>query len=601
VKADALYFAGAKGSATGGVSTFKVTVEKNDGRDLRVGFYEQEVGGSGPMWRSAGWMAVIMSSFLLGVDPVDYRYTYDIGGRADGPSAGGLMTVATLAALLGQEIRADAAMTGTINPDGTIGPVGGIPHKIDGAAAKGKKLVLVPAGSRMSVDVNTGSSVDVVERGRQKGVTVKEVSDVYEAYELLTGQALPKPVGLKEVRPELPTMAFERTKGKTKEWFARYQSSAQQYSSLPKNVKFEFTNKLLSDASSAGDRADKYFSQGMASAAYAAATEAALNASIGYATSKMVEAYASGGLASVAKYAKSFQTVNTKIDALQDNLRTQKVATMSDTIAISDAYGWLNLAMGISGLADQALQKKVANENEALGVIAEAALYYAVADHAVTLAKDSLDIGMGFGTAAAPSEAKMASLAEIFRRAAEANLTYFNSVVVDGYAQQFGVHPTVMQNRFAQVDLNYVFVYTSLGNIAALQSKAGGGAPGSLAALGGAMNSYALSSGLVAKYYSLGTEVDKDGNISGIQNERAMINMLDFAEKRAKETIGLAVALGTEPVQPVLYYDQAKIEREGSIESKFNALTDFWHAAMQAQAMAMLSGKANVVSQGSLK
>ena len=127
-----------------------MTVEKNDGRDLRVGFYEQEVGGSGPMWRSAGWMAVIMSSFLLGVDPVDYRYTYDIGGRADGPSAGGLMTVATLAALLGQEIKSDAAMTGTINPDGTIGPVGGIPHKIDGAAAKGKKLVLVPAGSRMS-------------------------------------------------------------------------------------------------------------------------------------------------------------------------------------------------------------------------------------------------------------------------------------------------------------------------------------------------------------------------------------------------------------------------------------------------------------------
>ena len=79
----------------------------------------------------------------------------------------------------------------------------------------------------------------------------------------------------------------------------------------------------------------------------------------------MVESYTTGGLSAVAKFAKSYQTVNTKIDALQDRLRTQKATTMSDTIAISDSYGWLNLAMGISGLADQALQKKVSNENEA--------------------------------------------------------------------------------------------------------------------------------------------------------------------------------------------------------------------------------------------
>jgi predicted S18 family serine protease len=65
-------------------------------------------------------------------------------------------------------------------------------------------LVLVPAGQRQSVDMATKQSVDVIERGRRQGVDVREVSDVYEAYELLTGQALPKPVGMKEVRPALP-------------------------------------------------------------------------------------------------------------------------------------------------------------------------------------------------------------------------------------------------------------------------------------------------------------------------------------------------------------------------------------------------------------
>ena len=169
-------------------------------------------------------------------------------------------------------------------------------------------------------------------------------------------------------------------------------------------------------------------------------------------------------------------------------------------------------------------------------------------------------------------------------------------MVIDGYAQQFGVHPTVMQGVFAKVDMNYVFVYSSLGNIADIQTKAGPGVPSALAALGGALNSYVLSSGLVAKYYSLGVQIDKDGNTTGVSNERNMINMLDFADKRAKESIGLAVSLNTDPVQSVLYYDQAKIEREGDISAKFSALTDFWRAAMQAQAMAMLSGKANVVA-----
>ena len=37
-------------------------------------------------------------------------------------------------------------MTGTINPDGGIGPVGGIPHKLDAAAQQGASLFIVPEG-----------------------------------------------------------------------------------------------------------------------------------------------------------------------------------------------------------------------------------------------------------------------------------------------------------------------------------------------------------------------------------------------------------------------------------------------------------------------
>ena len=163
------------------------------------------------MWRSAGWTAVVVASQILGIDPRDYEFSYSVGGRIDGPSAGTYMTVGTLAALLGDDVRPDAAMTGTINPDGTIGPVGGIPQKIAGAAENGASLVLVPAGLRYDVDGNTGQLVDVVETGRSLGVEVREVSTVYEAYEAMTGQALPRPQ-VSNRAPQLPSWAFDRTR-----------------------------------------------------------------------------------------------------------------------------------------------------------------------------------------------------------------------------------------------------------------------------------------------------------------------------------------------------------------------------------------------------
>ena len=67
----------------------------------------------------------------------------------DGPSAGAAMTL-LLAAELGAggntELKQDVLITGTINPDGTIGPVGGVPEKALAAGQHGAKLFLVPSG-----------------------------------------------------------------------------------------------------------------------------------------------------------------------------------------------------------------------------------------------------------------------------------------------------------------------------------------------------------------------------------------------------------------------------------------------------------------------
>ena len=167
----------------GEMITDRITVGPSETGEMQVSFAESEVSGIGPSLSASGWTGVALASLLLGIDPRQYEFKFEpAGGFVDGNSSSGLYTVGVLAAILGEDIDADTAMTGGINPDGTIGPVGGIPHKVQGVADAGKTRVIIPAMQRFDNDLNTGESVDLVELGSTLGVEVLPVSTVYEAY-----------------------------------------------------------------------------------------------------------------------------------------------------------------------------------------------------------------------------------------------------------------------------------------------------------------------------------------------------------------------------------------------------------------------------------
>jgi len=64
----------------------------------------------------------------------------------DGPSAGAAITIATIAAIWNHTFSATVYITGTVNPDGTVGEVGGIPYKALAAAEEGATVFMVPKG-----------------------------------------------------------------------------------------------------------------------------------------------------------------------------------------------------------------------------------------------------------------------------------------------------------------------------------------------------------------------------------------------------------------------------------------------------------------------
>lgn len=88
----------------------------------------------------------------LGVQPVDrFRYGFPVDitidtGKVGGPSAGLAFTLAILDRLTPGKLTGGdrMAVTGTIELDGTVGPVGGVVHKTEAAISEGATVFLVP-------------------------------------------------------------------------------------------------------------------------------------------------------------------------------------------------------------------------------------------------------------------------------------------------------------------------------------------------------------------------------------------------------------------------------------------------------------------------
>ncbi len=93
---------------------------------------------------------------------IDVTFINEGGGIVvvDGPSAGAAMTVAIIAGLENKTINTKIFMTGTINEDGTSGPVGGIQQKAAAARDFGANTFLVPEGQKSQV-----TGIEVAEYG----------------------------------------------------------------------------------------------------------------------------------------------------------------------------------------------------------------------------------------------------------------------------------------------------------------------------------------------------------------------------------------------------------------------------------------------------
>jgi len=118
--------------------------------------------------------ALVKNDDRCEINPSEYDFFFVIRTSSPiigGPSAGAIMTTAVTSLLQKWTIDNKTMMTGMINPDGSIGPVGGILQKVDAAYSVGAVRFLIPKGQ----DEYTETITETVSENGWTQITTRHV------------------------------------------------------------------------------------------------------------------------------------------------------------------------------------------------------------------------------------------------------------------------------------------------------------------------------------------------------------------------------------------------------------------------------------------
>ena len=168
------------GAGTSGTEPARIWATKDGSSLFTIDLADIKAQGAGAQWTATSAAAAAVGSMISGVNSGRVDVDFGVSGPIDGPSAGGILTVGVVAALLGAPIRGDMTMTGTISTDGSIGPVGGVGLKLQAAADQGYRTVLLPMANMNLRNPDTNAVESADEVGKRLGLEVRSVGNVHE-------------------------------------------------------------------------------------------------------------------------------------------------------------------------------------------------------------------------------------------------------------------------------------------------------------------------------------------------------------------------------------------------------------------------------------
>lgn len=595
---------------TGGTSPCLLIVEPNTRRRPSVGVTQQFSSGTGQQFVGAAWMAALNACSVLEMDIADARFMLDLGGLVDGPSAGMLMTATFTALLRGDDVRADSTMTGAVNQDGTAGPVGGIPQKMQGAAAKGFKRFGYPIGNRMSMDLKSQQLVDVNDFGRALGLEVVEIRDLWDAYEFLTGKPLDRPTPVDERDMELdPAVRASLTQDvghwasqsqalgrRIEQAFADYQAAGQLAVADPLRPMIAEAQQLYADG-------DSHLQGGQVAAAWRRHVEATALLNAIEAQLEISLPLSRGDVNAMSQLIQQRAEVEQRMETVYQRFSDQAlgesldgtIAAISGLANYVQGYGFLNQAKNARSQATQILE--AVNQGQAslddpqiyqmlVKSLVQPHLWYSLSASQVEIAERNLLLANPQGLEKKADPAVLSRLASGYASAAFAAKDYFMALVVQPVLDNGEMSPAQLEEILTLREGDFTSVMDATRIAASLQQgdTAQHTAADSLLGLGAGVYAYQRLSSLSNKWYCLGPQFDANNALSDFGNPTALRHQLNQGERRCREVAARCrEQLGFIPESARFSYQLATAFRDGPANDKITALEAYGECVFWCQ------------------
>lgn len=182
---------------------------------------------------------------------------------------------------------------------------------------------------------------------------------------------------------------------------------------------------------------------------------------------------------------------------------------------------------------------------------------------------------------------------ELYRAAARSNLAYVDSLHTDVVAKKRRLDKVSAQAWVRRNDPTYLAAAGALSRQFGFFELFDDDYVAAVAQMGALMGSVANASLLVAKYYSIGAEIDELGRVTGLRRQSALKRMMALAEETAELAIGEADAATNGASTPMLLValDTARRNRDETVaaQDQLIALGYFWGTTLTARLMTKLA------------
>jgi len=566
----------------------EISIRPSTDGTLAVTFDEHDVGPTRSLWEAAGWNAAIVASLITGAPIADRELHFRVAGRLTAQNAGALLTIAVIALLRGDELEPDITITGMVNPDGTIGPVPGVPESVAAAVRARKARMLVPFGERTVADAS-GKIVDVVATGPQLGIRVAETPDVYNAYQLFTGKALPQPPA--STKTALNPDAYDALDAKVDTWSARFVSARNAFRALAPTVQQDL-NPYAAAAQRQQHQARKLADAGKRAGAFTAAVNAAGLMRAAALAGTALPTLLTQGVAPFVSAVKTAAPVERALANVGKALDDVTPVTVTEAGALTAAYGNLVDAASLSKFAQRLFAATDLAGQPDLAQVLVGAIYTGLAGSLVEAANDLITVSHDLGGPDLPDDIDATPAADALHRAAQANLAAFQSEVVAPRARAAHAGTAAMSDAIARADTVYALARTGDRTLAGLSDVLGVGSPSGYAGLGGALGLYVRSALLNAKYSSLGVVDTATLVLVRPTNPGAFASVLERAQSRLAANLAMLRARHVNPTIVAADYEIGSDDQKGPVTDKFDALGDYWDGYVNSRVLASLGGLA---------